>query len=325
MRIKFKKKEAGFLFIISLYILSLIAGITITTKDVLGSNITNVTFFAKVNISNAQPSLYEVKISDPIDINNRIDLDAGNATTITCNGSFQDSDGYDDVTTVNATLYYTGGSSGNINDNNTFYTNASCGICQVISGSSNLNGTCLCKFAVQYYANPGNWRCNMTITDSWGLKSTQNSSDIYYINEVLGIGVENFTLDYGAVSVSQVSNEIRNNVTNLGNIPINVTLRGYAGTNETKGVNYTMFCAEGNNITFGYHRYSLYENQAFADMINLTNQTKPIPGLSVPQRTTEGTYGNSTNSTFWRLEIPIGSAGICNGTIIFGAVDATES
>lgn len=325
MRIKLKKKEIGFLFLILFYVFSLITGISITTNSVLGSNISNVTLFAKVNISNAQPTLYEVRIEDPIDINNRIDLSAGNSTTITCNGTFQDGDGYDDIAIVNATLYYTNGPSGNVDDNNTFYTNTSCGTCQVIPGSSNLNGTCLCKFAVQYYANSGNWRCNMTVTDSWGVESSQNSSDDYYINEVLGIGVENLTLDYGAVSVLQVSSEIRNNITNLGNVPINITLRGYAGVNETEGINYTMFCAEGNNITFGYQRYSLYENQAFIDMINLTNQTRPIEDLTVPQRTTEGTYGNSTNSTFWRLEIPIGSAGVCNGTIIFGAIDATES
>lgn len=321
---KFKDKiKTIFLGIVLL--IAVLFAITIETYPVTGANITNTTVLAKVNVSNTEPELYKVKIDDPIDLTNGINLDAGNAVTVTCNGSFKDINGYDDILTVNATLYQSNVASDAADNNNTHYTNASCGICSVVPGTGNQNGSCLCKFAVQYYANVGNWQCNMTIADSGGVATSQNSSDDYYINEVLGIGIENLTLDYGQMSVTEISDPIRNNVTNLGNIPINVTVRGYAGDNETTGINYTMFCSLGTNISFGYQKYSLFDSTGYADMFNLTNQTTPIEDLTIPERKTDAGYGNSSNSTFWRLQIPAGSGGMCNGSIVIGGIDATLS
>ena len=83
-----------------------------------------------------------------------------------------------------------------------------------------------------------------------------------------------------------------------------------------------MICEAGTNITFGNQKFYPGNNTVFANMFNLTNQTRQIFNLTIPQRTTEGTLGNSSNSTFWRLQIPAGASGVCNSTIIFGAIDA---
>ena len=295
-----------------------IALIPFAAENVLGLNISNQTVIARVNVSNTEPTLYDVRITYP---SIPIDLTANADTTIICNGSVYDTNGFDDIKNVSATFFYNESNSLASDDGNNHYTNVSCGNCTAIPGSGNQNGSCLCQFAVKYYANAGFWKCNMTVNDSGGLISTYNSSFVR-VNEVLGINVENYTLDYGALSVSQTSSAIRQNVTNTGNIPINVSVRGYGGSNESIGQNLSMICEAGTNITFGYQRYSTSSSIPYADMFNLTNQSIQVINLTIPQRTSETGFGNSSNSTYWKLQVPIGAAGICNGTIIFGAVDS---
>jgi len=307
------------LSIIVLILLGIVS-LSFSMENVDGLNITNETVIARVNVSNTFPNLYLVRITSPLDINNNIDLTAGNTTTLLCNGTFQDANGFDDVTKVNATLYFDNVGSNASDNNMTHYSNSSCGTCPAVPGSGNQNGTCSCQFAVQYYANYGNWRCNMTVTDTGLLESTYNSTT-FFMNEVVGIDLYNLTIDYGPLSVTSTSQNIPENVSNVGNVPINITVRGYGGTNETEGINVTMICETGANITFGNQRYSTVNSTAFDDMRNLTNQTTMVPALTIPTRTNGTTAGNSTNTTFWKLRIPIGPSGICNGTIIFGARD----
>ena len=318
MKIKIRLlKETGYFLIFLLAAAFLFFGATFTTESVFALNISNVTVTARVNVTNTEPTLYLVTIFP-----NPIDLTANTATTVICNGSVTDANGFTDIKNVSATLYDISVGSVAADDNNNHYTNISCGNCTAIPGSNNQNGSCVCQFAVQYYANPATWQCNMTVNDSGSLTSTLNSSFVT-LNEVLGISIENNVLDYGNMSASQISPPTRENVTSTGNIPINVTVRGYGGGNESIGMNLTMICESGTNITFGNQRYYPNNETAFIDMLNLTNRTTRITNLTLQQRTNDFSFGNSSNSTYWRLQIPIGSAGVCNGTIIFGAIDAT--
>lgn len=293
-------------------------GVSFTTDSVIGVNVTNATVIARVNVSNTEPYLYKVKIDSPPQ---PIDLTANGVTIILCNGSAQDTNGYGDIKNVSATFYDITVASNAADDGNTHYSNISCGPCSAVEGTNNQNGSCLCQFAVKYYANSGTWQCNMTINDSGGLISSENSSFVT-INEVLGINVESTILDYGNLSVTQISNYIRENITNGGNVPINVTARGFGGDNESIGENLSMICEAGSNITFGNQRFYPGNNTVFEDMYNLTNQTRQIFNLTIPKRITNAGFGNSSNSTFWKLQVPIGASGVCNGTIIFGAIDA---
>ena len=161
----------------------------------------------------------------------------------------------------------------------------------------------------------------MTLTDAGGL-SDDNLSALTFFNEIIGIELNNLTIDYGELSVTDVSTYVPKNITNVGNVPMNVSVRGYGGTNETLGENVTMICEAGANITFGNHRYSLEDTVAYADMYNLTNQTIQVPDLTIAERQDDTQLANSTNVTYWRLQVPLGASGICNGTIVFGAVDA---
>src|SRR3989344_1139747 len=323
IRIKRKRLELAYYALMALFLLSFsFIGITFVAVDVLAGNTTNATVLARVNVSNAPPYLYLVQIVDPLDSAGNVDLQAGNVTTVLCNGSFQDDNGFDDLVSINATLFMSGTSSIAADDNNTHYTNRSCGVssCSPIPDSNNLNGTCTCQFAVQYYVNPGSWSCNMTVSDI-ALSSTNQSAAATF-NQVLGIEAENLVVDFGNLSVTQTSKPIRENVTNAGNVPMNFTVRGYGGTNESVGQNLSMICdptASTANISIGSLMYDTINSTPFATMVNLTNKTMMVD-KTIPKRTLSRTYGNSSNSTFWRLQIPLGAGGICNGTIVFGAV-----
>src|SRR3989338_3757598 len=238
MIIKIKKKllkQIAYVLASVFLAVNMLLGVSLTAESVFGVNVSNATVTARVNVSNTEPDLNVVRISSPLDANGNIDLTANTATTVVCNGSVHDVNGFDDIKNVTSTLYDNSVGSGAADDNNTHYTNNSCGACSVVAGSNNQNGTCLCQFAVQYYANPAIWQCNMTVNDTGGIARSENST-FYTVNEVLGISVENSILNYGNLSVTQTSPYIRENVTNGGNIPINITVRGFGGDDESIGM-----------------------------------------------------------------------------------------
>ncbi|MEK6943616.1 MAG: hypothetical protein AABX00_06140 [Nanoarchaeota archaeon] len=307
-----------YILLVLLFSSFLFIGTVFTSPDAAALNVTNKSVLARVNVSNTEPTLYRVYVTSPTP---PIDLTANNATNVICNGSATEINGFNDIKNVSATFYFEGINPNAADDNNTHYKNISCGLCSAVPGTGNQNATCSCQFPVQYYANAGRWQCNMTINDSGGLLSSENSSFVT-VNEVLGIDVETPVLDFGNLSASQISRFVRQNVTNTGNIPINVSVRGYGSDDEDIGQNLSMICEAGVNITFGYMRYQPDNTTIFGDMQNITNQSRQVVNLTIGQRFKDSAVGNSTNSTYWKLQIPLGAAGVCNGTIIFRAVQA---
>ena len=294
-----------------------ILGVSMVTSDVIGANITNTTVIARVYVWNTEPNITLVTISP-----SPIDLTPGNTTTVSCTAYVWDYNGWGDVNFTNATFYHLGTSNG-ADDNNNHYTNST-GTCT--QGGSSTNASCTASFQVWYYANNGTWICNMSISDKGGnatqriyhFNSTNNASVI--INPTIALTTPN-EIDYGNLSVTEISNQIATNVTNWGNIPINISVRGYGGTNESlpNVGNLSMICGYG-NITVGYERYSPNISAAYSDMINLTNNITQVPNFNLPVRSNDSNYGSDTNSTYWRLQIPLTIGGYCNGTIVFSAV-----
>jgi len=336
MKIRIKRKAFNFglyVLLISLSIILLFGGISLTAPNVLAGNTTNQTVITKVNVTNTEPNLYRVSFVGPFDSLGNIDLEAGNTTTIICNGSYSDPNGFEDIDFVNATFFRTTANHGDVDDNNTHYTNSTCLVSGqecLQAGNSVSNGSCTCQFVVQYFADPGNWICNMSVADSGGggdpLADSENSSFLN-VNEIVGIEVENAIINFGNISASTNSVNIRQNVTNVGNVDINVTVRGYGGDNESTGINLSMICDTNaiSNISFGNMRFHTRNNSDFATMFNITNQTAQIQNLTIPQRTQDFRLGNSSNATWWQLRVPLGAGGICNGSIIFSAFDAENN
>ena len=112
------------------------------------------------------------------------------------------------------------------------------------------------------------------------------------------------------------------NITNHGNVNLNLSVDGF-GSVDSDGL--AMNCTQG-NITVGFLRYNTTKAQNYnLSTYALTDDklSSGIPEYTVPRRTDDGDASNlkSTNTTYWKLGIPIGNArGFCNGTVTFSAV-----
>lgn len=354
MIIKRKTLEQGIIGLVMLFIIGFaLIGVSFTTNYVTGAaNVTNATIIARVNVTNTDPNITSIRIEDGTPSPpNEIDLTANGVTIVTCNATVFDYNGFEDITdknTTNATFFISSVGSDAADDNNSHYTNQSCNRCVQANDAPEPSRTayCDCKFAVQYYANDSDsWTCEFTVQDKGGIQvsgleinitDTDSNSSGVTVTKLLAIDAPAI-LDYGNLSVTQTSAEIVHNVTNVGNINLNLSLRGYGGTHgdflhntSFPSNNLTMICDYG-NISIGYQRYSLVGGLSdFNDMRILQNQTEILTGLTGPaavnitwpQRVDDSHVGNSRNSTYWKIEVPLSVGGLCNGTIIFGAVDA---
>jgi hypothetical protein len=331
------KKRALDQAVLGLILLSVIffamIGISFTTNYVIAANITNVSVLAKLNVTNTEPNITMVNLDDDVKTPaHEIDLTANGITAVTCNATVWDYNGWQDIDpgSINATLYIRSIGVNSNNDNNDHYTNNSCGRCVQVSATE---AGCDCRFGMQYYANYSNqWLCNISINDKGGTASstplelnfTQTAvSNLTTVTKLLAIETPETVLDYGNLSVTQISNAIERNVSNGGNIDLNLTLRGFGGENSSRTANDTvvMICSYG-NISYNYQRYSVGLNVSFTNMENLSNIADDT-NFTLFRRTNDNSQGvrNDVNMTFWRLEIPLDVGGLCNGTIIFGAVE----
>lgn len=262
-----------------------------------GSDIFNLTIYA-----NAIPQINNLVIEDPID------LLAGTLKTIYCNASIRDSDGIQDIQTINATLYDIRNSSLDQDDNNYHYTNITC-----LNISSDVNEINIsCGFNLWYYSNNGSWVCNITAMDLVG--SIGSDVMITKINPLIAIDLSDEVISYGELKAGDFSIEDQNiTIINLGNMEINMTLMGYG---FTAGDNLSMVCPK-NNIPSGFERYSLISGINYNDMVNLTGDPNYIINLSINQRQDEFEAINERNTTYWKMMIPVVETGNCNGSIIF--------
>jgi hypothetical protein len=302
-----KKQTQGNMLTATLIVLILALGIWVMVlTQPLGfsqpyneTSLVNVT----VNITNSAPLVSNVVLSTPID------LIAYDTQVVTCNATIFDFDNQTII--VNATLYIEGITMPSSPDNgNNHYTNTSCS--RMSPQDRRMNYTCV--FNVQYYANNNtNWRCNVTAIDPYQA-FTSNISNYATVNPLVAIKIP-LLLDYGDVSVNQISNDTIANITNAGNRHANISVEGYGAV---PGDGLAFVCDFG-TIAQQYERYNIAANSTFSGMTQITDLTTMIPNYYVPQRT-HPLY-DSVNYTYWRVMIPIGAGGVCNGKLLFTATD----
>ncbi|MFC2134927.1 hypothetical protein ACFLTH_09940 [Bacteroidota bacterium] len=279
-----------------------------------GPNYENVTVDTRVNITESKSTILGVVIDQG---NLTITLNAGLTRLITCNITIRDYNGWNDTTNVNATFWdNTTVGAGDPDDDNNHYSNSSC---TRMSNDGQYVSNWDCSFNVWYHANNGsNWVCNATAKDTY-TNSTNNYTDSGYnvttINSLYALNVTSL-IDYGDMAAGDTStaSEIAN-ITNFGNMDINISLYGWGGNNlsDTTYSGLSFVCEIG-NISVENERYSLTD-QSWLSMTNLTNESTLIQGLTMPQRTAS----EVVNTTFWRLYVPPAPFGQCNGTIVFAA------
>ena len=268
-------------------------------------NTSNRYMLHNVTIQNLRPIVNNVG-SIPL-----IELVPGNNLSITCNATITDYNTEHDIRIVNASLYQEIIGSTSADDFNYHYSNSSC-----VNLSSNVfERNYTCSFDVAYFANNGSWVCNISAFDY--SNSTLSNYTPTFVNDLLALDVSPSAIDFGIMSPSQTSSEDVNvTITNFGNLPLNLTIDVYGSAD---GDNVSMSCAGGGNISIKNERYSVFYGLPFSEMQNTSDDPALVTNFTLFQRTNDMSYGNDRNLTFWKVSVPAGIRGICNGTVVFGA------
>lgn len=213
-------------------------------------------------------------------------------------------------------------------DNNNHYTNTSCKITtdfgvwnEIYSNDYNL--LINCSFDVGFYADPGEWACGVSVGDNTGLSSYYETN--FTMQELMSLGVQDY-VEFGIINSTYVSNESTVNVTNLGNVEIDLILSGYG---ETGGDGYSMKCNLGDEgIPIGYQKYDLTTSvsgplslSAFQSLYTSLTSDTTFKNYNLDYRKND-TFNDATNSTYWRIYVPRGVAGDCDGNIVFSATSS---
>jgi hypothetical protein len=266
----------------------------------VGPNYRNVSIDTRVNITNAGPEVRLVTLPQP-----GILLTAGGITAVTCNVTVEDYNGASDINYTSAVFYHSSSTPGAADDNRSHYTNTNC--TETGAGGDFKNFTC--EFNVTYYAYNGTWTCNATAFDARYNGTGSNTTTMF---EILALNVTTQVIDYGNMSVGDTSGNRSANVTNLGNVDINVSVRGYGAT-DFDGL---AFDCERGSISVENQRYSLNVGDDYASKTPLSS-TFTHMGLTIPRQAASGTP--PTSETFWQLYVPPNPFGECNGTLVFQA------
>ncbi|MGV8085991.1 MAG: hypothetical protein ACP5N1_00015 [Candidatus Woesearchaeota archaeon] len=313
MKLYFKKTTIGimllsviFLLVVTLFVLPF--GVA---PNVVGSNYKNVTVQTFVNITNAKPEVLNVTIYESANFSLRnITVNAGSFKTIFCNATVRDWNGFNDIVYVNASLWHMFTSfSDSSDDNNTHYTNSSCVLNSSISSTV---GFYVCSFDVWYYSNNGTWACNVSTLDTLNKTGSGFNTTIFY--PVYSLNVTD-GVNFGNVAVEDYSLDVDANVTNLGNMAINLSVEGYG---SRRGDGLAMNCSLSGNITVSNERFALSSGVAFGSKTSLASTSVLVSDLTMPKQTLHNTY--IVNSTYWQLYIPPNPAGNCTGYVIFTAL-----
>jgi len=289
----------------------------------------NVTVATSLTVGTVYPEILNVTVDNYA---SSITLTANSTKLVVCEALLRDYNNDSDFYLTSAEFFDTSTSSyGGTDDNNDHYTNASCAVnTSFVTWNGVADDDYLavanCTFQVEYYANPSGWNCTVFVNDTTGLNDT--NSDSITVDQLLAVGLPS-TINYGTVNATYVSSENITNVTNVGNVALNISLSGYG---NTEGDDIAMDCTLGSvgNISIEYEKYNLTGSnpgtqtlsQFEANYTNLTSSPS-VREFDLGVRLNDTSAGiDDYNQTYWRIYVPLGVAGTCNGTILFGATTA---
>ncbi len=302
----------------SIFLLSL-------TSDKISAGVNEISV-TSVEIGRSPPILNTTINGDA----DSVDLIAEYNTSINCTVVVTDNNGENDVILVNATFYEINGttgsngySEGSPNDNNYHYYIDNCTL--DTSYGNEYEVEALCQFNITYYANNATWICEASAEDSG--QFTGKANDSIVVNELVALHVPT-SINYGQVDALAVSWENATNVTNMGNVDIDLNLDGYA---DYDGDGRAMTCTSGSigNISIEHEKYNITNSTvgltlSLAEVdITYTNlsDTAVFNDINISQRQEDSMNGTDDyQTTYWRIYVPDGVAGTCQGNITFAAI-----
>lgn len=269
---------------------------------------------------------------------NDIVLTANSTSSVLCQALLEDWNNDTTIFKVNATLFDNASSASSPDDNNSHYSNSSCVI--DLNASNYLSDSITddqylaianCTFDIWYYANPTSWNCTAYVEDVTNRSNTETESGV--VLGLLALGLPD-SIDYGIVNSTEVSTEKIILVENTGNIQFNITVNGYANASQ-KDDGYAMNCSHGSidYINVEYEKFNLtattpgvLDLSSFeASYVNLTSSLSPtVRNFSLDYRQNES-FNEAVKDSYWRIYVPKGVAGTCEGNIEFGATTSAGS
>ena len=270
------------------------------TRNYVGdSEIRNLT----ISISSQLAGIW---LSDTFSPLGQLMLSAGSVRFVNCSVVASDPDGVSNVRNATATFYYYLNKSSDPDNNNTHYTNSSCS--RVENTSTNVSFSC--GFYVLYYANNGTWTCNATVTNNYSVSISDTVSStiqpLYAVNVTDGV-------DFSKVSAVSPSANVTVNISNFGNMLVNVTVQGY---DIVIGDNIGMNCSDGSNITITNIRFSTNNTADFSSKTPLSGAIQSLNFKINKQINSSQVF----NTTYWQITPDPGKLNrICGGYIIFTA------
>jgi hypothetical protein len=320
-----------YVFVVALLIFSFLLSFFPLTSGVVGQNVTVKT---TLEVGAVYPEILNMSLNGDVNVT----LTPNSTTNVVCQAILQDWNNDTDIYLVNGTLYdVNNASTHSSDDGNNHYTNTSCVIDLDTHGAFGVtedewHALANCSFDVEYYANPSSWNCSVYVED---ITNRSNSKEVTGgVDELLAIGMQN-TIDYGTVNSTDVSGEQVVPVENVGNVMINMSLDGYAQVvNDQKAMNCSKGVVGSQFIPVMYEKYnltnttsdglinSLSDFEIYYD--NLTSSASPpVRQFELPYRI--DTRAGATKNSYFRIYVPKGVAGTCEGNIEFGATVAPGS
>jgi hypothetical protein len=169
----------------------------------------------------------------------------------------------------------------------------------------------MCGFETIYYANNGTWICNATVYDNKDNKYNSNISTV--IQPLYAVNISD-TMIFGDAKSSIPSINISVNITNFGNMPVNITLQGYA---ISIGDNTAMNCSDNTNISIENVKFTTNPGLDFDAKTPLSGGIQNLDLQVLKQINSTQIF----NTTYWQISPNPGTIDrICSGYVIFNAM-----
>jgi len=267
------------------------------------NNLLNVEAFG----TNYAPVVGAIMCDDNIDLND------GSVKVITCNATIHDDNGCSDINTVSGKFWDSGSTTETEADNPAMhYSNGSCK--KISCTSSSTQGTASCAFSIQFYANATSWNASITADDGIASAVTNRTNALWDINTLRALSISTTNINFSQTIVGTFSpgltstSDFTVTVTNTGNTKMDAQVNGTA-----------MACEQGTSIPVGNIHYSATSLQAYSSMCSLgSNPDSTCSELNSTFDLAKG--ASSTKNTYWKLYMPSGVIGSCQGGIEFNPI-----
>lgn len=239
-----------------------------------------------------------------------LDLFPNTQTTVWCNGTADDQNGFADLVSVSGVLYHESSTAGAADDALNHYTAADCDV------SLAVDGTFSCAFDLEFYALNGTWTCDVNVTDTASQSNVSN--DTSAVTQLLAIDVDNGDIDFGslAMGTNTTTTDYTKTVTNQGNIQIDLQLDAWSdfAAPDANDAN-AMDCTSG-SLGVDWLRYSL------AATTNYDSKTSLVQAGAVSETSFDLAAGAaSSRSVYFGIGVPTsGLGGSCTGVLSFTGI-----